>query len=294
MKSLARSFVWWAGLDKALEAKVKACDQCQHSQHLPAMDPIQPWEWPERPWSRLHVDYAGPLRGHMFLVVVDAYSKWMEVRPVKSATSAATISQLRAIFATHGIPELLVSDNGSAFTSSEFEEFMRLNRIRHTTSAPYHPATNGLAERVVQTFKTYLKKAPSLPLKDLISWFLLTYRITPHSTTGTSPAELLFSRRPRTLLDLVLPDLSSRVHANQHRQKTNILNTGSFAMEMPSLSVTSHPKRTGYLEQLSFSWVSILSYSPTRWSNCEKTCGSFNHSHQDRLKPIQKQSLVCT
>ena len=219
MKSLARSFVWWPGLDKALEDKVKACEHCQHSQHLPVMAPIQPWEWPERPWSRLHVDYAGPLRGHMFLVVVDAHSKWMEVRPVKSATSTATISQLRAIFATHGIPELLVSDNGSAFTSSEFEEFMRLNGIRHSTSAPYHPATNGLAERAVQTFKTYLKKAPSMPLEDLISRFLLTYRITPHSTTGTSPAELLFSRRPRTRLDLVLPDVSGRVRANQQRQK---------------------------------------------------------------------------
>ena len=117
------------------------------------MAPIQPWEWPERPWSHLHIDYAGPLRGHMFLVVVDAYSKWMEVCPVKSATSAATISQLRAIFATHGIPELLVSDNGPAFTSSEFKEFMHLNGIRHTTSARYHPATHGLAERAVQTFQ---------------------------------------------------------------------------------------------------------------------------------------------
>ena len=132
-----RSFVWWPGTDKALEDKVKTCEHCRHSQHLPAMAPIQPWEWPECPWSRLHVDYAGPLRGHMFLVVVDAYSKWMEVRPVKSATSTATISQLRAIFATHGIPELLVSDNGSTFSSSEFEEFMRLNGIRcHRTWPP--------------------------------------------------------------------------------------------------------------------------------------------------------------
>ena len=77
----------------------------------------------------------------------------MDVCPVKSATSAATISQLQAIFATHGIPELLVSDNGPAFTSSKFEEFMHLNGIRHTTSARYHPATNGLAERAVQTFQ---------------------------------------------------------------------------------------------------------------------------------------------
>jgi len=103
MKSLARSFVWWPGLDKALEDKVRCCDQCQRFHHLPAVAPIQPWEWPARPWSCLHVDYAGPLMGHMFLVLVDAQSQWMEVKAVKAATSASTISQLRSIFATHGI-----------------------------------------------------------------------------------------------------------------------------------------------------------------------------------------------
>ena len=117
------------------------------------MAPIHLGNGLSAPWSCIHIDYASPLQGHTFLVVVDVYSKWMDVRPVKSATSAATISQLRAIFATHGIPELLVSNNGPAFTSSEFEEFMHLNGIRHTTSARYHPATNGLAERAVQTFQ---------------------------------------------------------------------------------------------------------------------------------------------
>ena len=160
MKSLARSFVWWPGLDKSLEQKVQTCDACQRSRNLPAVAPIQPWEWPERPWSRLHVDYTGPLLGHMFLVVVDAHSKWMEVKMVKNATSSTTITALRSIFATRGIPELLVSDNGSVFTSAEFKIFTKNNGIRHTTSAPYHPATNGLAERAVQTFKSFLKKTP--------------------------------------------------------------------------------------------------------------------------------------
>lgn len=141
MKSLARAFVWWPGLDKALEHKVKCCEACQRSRNLPAVAPIQPWEWPERPWARIHVDYAGPVRGHMFLVVVDAHSKWMEVRTVKNATSSTTITALRSIFATHGIPELLVSDNGSVFTSAEFKCFTQQNGIRHATSAPYHPAT---------------------------------------------------------------------------------------------------------------------------------------------------------
>ena len=221
MKSLARSFVWWPGLDKSLEQKVKTCDACQRSRNLPAAAPIQPWEWPERPWSRLHVDYAGPLLGHMFLVVVDAHSKWMEVKMVKNATSPTTITALRSIFAAHGIPELLVSDNGSVFTSAEFKNFTQHNGIRHTTSAPYHPATNGLAERAVQTFKSFLKKTPDGTLEDRLSKFLFNYRLTPHSTTGIAPAELLLGRRPRFVLDLVRPNLSKHVRSQQEQQKRN-------------------------------------------------------------------------
>ena len=94
MKSLARSFAWWPGLDKSLELKVKTCNACQRSQNLPSVAPIQPWEWPERPWSRLHIGYAGPLLEHMFLVVEHAHSKWMEVKMVKTATTSTTITAL--------------------------------------------------------------------------------------------------------------------------------------------------------------------------------------------------------
>ena len=111
--------------------------------------------------ARLHLDYAGPLLGHMFLILVDAHSKWMEVKAVKTATSTTTIEHLRNIFATHGLPEMLVTDNASYFTSQEFQDFTKLNGIRHVTSAPYHPASNGLAERAVQTVKEFLKKSPS-------------------------------------------------------------------------------------------------------------------------------------
>ena len=220
MKSLARSFVWWPGLDRELEEFVRQCDPCQRSRHLPAAVPIQPWEWPQRPWSRLHADYAGPFQGHMFLIVVDAHSKWVEVKAVKNSTSATTIEHLRSIFATHGLPELLVTDNGATFTSSECKEFLSLNGIRHVTSAPYHPATNGQAERTVQTVKEFLKKPSTESLEARLSRFLFSYRITPHTTTGVSPAELLMGRRPRSRLDLVLPNLSSRVSAQQDKQAT--------------------------------------------------------------------------
>lgn len=220
MKSLARSFVWWPGMDRALEEFVRQCEQCQRNRHLPAAVPIQPWEWPQRPWSRVHADYAGPFQGHMFLILVDAHSKWVEVKVVKNATSATTIEQFRSIFATHGLPELLVTDNGATFTSSECKEFLALNGIRHVTSAPYHPATNGQAERSVQTVKEFLKKPSQEPLETRLSRFLFRYRITPHTTTGVSPAELLMGRRLRSRLDLALPSLPSRVAAQQSKQAT--------------------------------------------------------------------------
>ena len=120
MKAIAQSIVWWPGIDGEMEAMVCGCSECQVNQKAPAAVPMQPWEWPARPWSRIHIDNAGPFLGKMFLIVVDTHSKWMEVELVPAAASAHTIQKLRAMFATHSLPELLVSDNGTAFTSAEF------------------------------------------------------------------------------------------------------------------------------------------------------------------------------
>ena len=119
------------------------------------------------------------------------------------------------------IARTLVSDNATCFTSSEFKEFVTCNGIRHITSAPYHPATNGLAERAVQTFKNALKKTSVADTETQLSRFLFRYRNTPHSTTGTSPAELLLGRRPRSLLTLMQPNTSTRVQNQQLRQKNS-------------------------------------------------------------------------
>ena len=158
MKSLARSFVWWPQTDKEIEERVKSCSSCQSTRHQPPPAPLHPWEWPQCPWARLHADYAGPMFGQMFLIVIDSHSKWMEVKAMTSATAKSTITQFRSIFATHGLPEILVTDNGTAFTSTEFQDFLKANGIRHVRSAPYHPASNGQAERAVQIFKESMKR----------------------------------------------------------------------------------------------------------------------------------------
>ena len=221
MKSLARGLVWWPGIDGNIETLVKSCSSCQQNQPSPPTAPMQPWSWPTRPWSRLHVDYAGPMDGKMFLVVIDAHSKWIEVSPVSTATALTTIQQLRKIFAQFGIPDTIVSDNGTQFTASEFKEFCRLNGIRHTCVAPYHPSSNGLAERAVKIFKEGFKKQAEGSLSDRIARMLFQYRITPHTTTGVAPAELLMGRKLKSRLDILRPQVESRVQDRQSRQKAD-------------------------------------------------------------------------
>ena len=122
------------------------------------------------------------------------------------------IEKLPATFATHGIPTTLVSDNGSNFCSEEFEDFLTKNGIHHRKTAPYHPSSNGLAERAVQIFKDGMKKmSEEGSLETRVSRFLFKYRITPHSTTGVSPAEMLMGHEPRSRLDFLHQDIRSRV-----------------------------------------------------------------------------------
>ena len=206
-------------MDAEIEAKVKDCLKCQENRKLPPPVPMLPWEWPSKPWARLHIDHAGPFMGKMFLVIVDSYSKWLEVRIVHSTTAICTIQELKSAFATHGLPEMIVSDNGTALTSNEFQEFTTRNGIRHTKTTPYHPASNGLAERGVQTFKEGLKKMTEGSVETKLARFLFQYRLTPHSTTGQSPAELLLGRQPCAHLDQLAPNLHAQVQHKQLKQK---------------------------------------------------------------------------
>ena len=211
MKSLARSYVWWPRMDQDLENKVKTCTQCQTNQNMPPPVPL-----PDRPWSRLHLDFAGPFKGQMFLIMVDAHSKWIEAHIMSNITTPTTIDKLRQVFAVHGLPD---TDNGPTFTSELFSEFMHQNGIQHVRSAPFHPASNGLAERAVQTVKEGLKRMAGDSLSTQLSRFLFKYRLTPQTTTGRTPAELLMGRRPKARLDLLCPDMKMKVVEKQEKQK---------------------------------------------------------------------------
>ena len=114
-----------------------------------------------------------------------------------TTTAEKTIAELRRVFSIHGLPEQIVSDNGTQFTSKVFQQFLRENGIKHVRSVPHHPSTNGEAERFVQTFKNAMRaaKGDSGTFETKLARFLLVYRSTPNTTTGESPAELLFHRQ---------------------------------------------------------------------------------------------------
>jgi transposase InsO family protein len=263
MKALARSHVWWPGIDADIETTVRTCATCQVNQDSPSTAPVHCWEYPAAPWERLHIDFAGPMEGRYYLVVIDAFSKWLEVEMVASPSSEATICKLRKLFSTHGLPSVIVSDNGSAFISEEFKGFLKINGIRSVYSAPYHPASNGQAERAVRVFKTSLKKLEGKNVQDKISKLLFHHRTTPHSTTGTSPAELLLGRKIRTHLDIMRPDrrnkvtvpqlqkkLSGRVRAFEVGELVLVKNFGRGPKWMPG-SVMERTGSTNYTVELS-------------------------------------------
>ena len=146
----------------------------------------------------------------MIFIIIDAYSKFIDAHVMTSSTTSATVVKLHQTFATHRLPRVLVSDNGTCFTSDVFAKFYTMNGIKHTRVSPYHPASNGLVERGVKTVKEGLRKTTG-DLETRLSHFLAQYRLTPQTATGQAASELLMNRRPRSRLDLVQPTLTSSV-----------------------------------------------------------------------------------
>ena len=172
---------------------------------------IHPWIPATKPWERIHIDFC-QYNNDNWLIIVDAKSKWVEIINMKKNTdSTATIRELRRVFSTFGLPTCVVSDNGPQLVSEEITDFYKKNGIKHIPIPSYKPQCNGLAERMVNTFKSSMKKM-KIQSKDVsknVSCWLLTYRNTPHATSTKTPTELMFGRRTRSLLSLLYPQPSS-------------------------------------------------------------------------------------
>ena len=213
MKQLARSVIYWPNINADIEKVAKSYTSCAEHQNNPLKPSNPPWMLPEKPWSRVHAGHTINFMGENWLVAVDAYSKYPITHPATAVSTRATIRPLEEDFAQLGNPHSIVSDNATTFKSEKVQQWCKERGITHLAGAPYHPATNGAAERLVQSFKQSVKKSkrpPKEPLQD----FLMQYRRTPFDQ-GLSPSELLNGRQFRTTLDAIVP---SPAHTAQGKQ----------------------------------------------------------------------------
>ena len=158
MKALARSFVWWPAIDRAIEIRVKHCKDCQINQSNPAESPLHPWPITNDVWERVHIDYAEK-DCKTDLLGIETFSRGPEICLVPNSTSPKTIECMRQWFAAYGLPKFIVSDNGPQFRSAEFETFLAKNDMKHILTPPYHSASNGMADRLIRSFKESLDKS---------------------------------------------------------------------------------------------------------------------------------------
>jgi hypothetical protein len=201
-KQFIREKVWFPGIDKMVEQTVKSCTPCQAS--IPTSPPREPLimtDLPSGPWLEVAVDFAGPFpSGDYLLVVVDEYSRFPEVDVVSSTSARTVIPHLDSIFARHGIPAIVKTDNGPPFNGNEFREFADELGFHHRKITPLWPEANGEAERFMATLNKFVKtsQAENVNWKTQLSLFLRQYRATPHSSTKISPFEALTGRKMRS------------------------------------------------------------------------------------------------
>ena len=200
----ARVAVWWPGITTGIKNLIYRCRECiEHS--IQPREPLIPSPLPTYPWQKVGADLF-ELKGANYLLVVDYYSRYPELVKLSSTTSPSIVKALKGIFARHGIPEVLRSDNGPQFDSEVMTAFASEYEFSHITSSPRYPQSNGLVERSIKTIKKLLKKADDPFLA------LLIYRTSPLQWCGYSPSELLMGLRLRTTLpqvqDLFIPKWS--------------------------------------------------------------------------------------
>ena len=156
MKALARSHFWGSYLDQDVEALAIQYEACKITAPMPAH---HPWQYPSTPWERVHIDY-GKWNKRDFLVTVDTFSKWPEVKVVSSTMTQKTVTVLSEIFATHGFPRVFISCQTMGLS---LRPHILSFYIIHYKSPPYHPS-NGLAENMVKNYlKTLQPQYPHIP-----------------------------------------------------------------------------------------------------------------------------------
>lgn len=195
-KQLARDILYWPGMNTQIEEMISKCSDCQENRRQQGKEPLMPNAVPSRPWEVVAADLLDCEKS-MYLVVTDYYSDYIEVEELQENTHSITvIEKLMKMFATHGKPDKLITDNGPQFRSNIFNDFTQDWRIHHQTTSPHHHQANGKVERANQTIRKLITKSKGNRVKFYTS--LLQLRNTPNPEF--SPVQKLMSRRTLTKL----------------------------------------------------------------------------------------------
>ena len=216
---LARESVFWPGITNDIKQLVKDCDICNKYQvEQPKLPLMQP-DLPTRPWEKLGTDIF-EFKGLKYLMIVDYYSRFPVIRLLSDMSADTICNHFTSVLAEYGLPSIIIADFGTQYISQKFKDNCTRNGITLTFSSPYHHQANSLAERAVGTCKSLWKKAvegSNCPYTAL--WM---YRVTPLDSNIPSPYELLFGRKPRTLMPSSKKALQSKHADNESHQEKNI------------------------------------------------------------------------
>ena len=212
---LAGSAIWWPEINKHIEDAITSCATCAKFQARRA-EPMIASDVPRYPWQKIGADFF-QYNNSTYLLFVDYLSRWIEFVQMKTTSGTSTVVQFKSICSKYGIPEEIRTDNGPQFSSHEFARFCQEYGIKHTTSSPLYPQSNGTSERAVRTLKNIMRKC--IDSDEDIYLGLLNYRSTPLEG-GLSPAEILLGRRPRSIVPQIRKELEKRVPClQQFREK---------------------------------------------------------------------------
>ena len=195
----ARESMFWPRMATDLKTYISKCDVCMAHRAAPPQETLLPHEFIPRPWSKVGADLC-ELNGRTLLVVCDYFSNFIEVESLPTTTTRAVCKALKVMFASYGVPDTLVTDNGPQFSSAEFVTFTKVWSFEHSTSSPHYPQSNGKAENAVKTVKRLFKKCKDAGQSEYRA--LLDWRNTPTEGVGTSPAQRFLGRRCKTLLPM--------------------------------------------------------------------------------------------
>ena len=209
-KARAKETVYWDGMNGKIEETVASCKACNALKPKQQKEPLEPHDVPCLPFEIVATDIF-EWRNESYLVTVDSYSGLYEIDRLRDMTSKTIVQKLKKLFAMHGIPRVLVSDNGRQFVSAEFKEFEERWQFTHVTSSPLYPQSNGLAERAVRSAKMLLEKCLRENNDPYLA--LLHVRNTPRPNLG-STSQRLFSRRTRTTLPMTATSLKPEIVEN--------------------------------------------------------------------------------